>query len=132
LLTIDRATAVVINNGTGLPLPADPRNAVAVAGTFNPLTSSFVADGGRLVLGTPVTVPSAGGNLNVAGTGAFAGAVDMGGNQINHLANGTVATDAATVGQVASSIPTVDYGRFSLGIGVGSFKGKTAASLGAS
>ncbi len=183
LLTIDRATAVIIDNGTGLPLPADPRNAVDVAGTFNPLASSFVADGGTLDLGTPVTVPSAGGNLSVAGTGAFAGAVDMGGNQINHLANGTAATDAATVGQVASSvsaeavvraaadttlqnninseaasrllgdtalhkrvdiaekgvamamamaaIPTVDYGRFSLGIGVGSFKGETAASLGA-
>jgi len=35
--TSDVATAVIIDNITGLPVPADPRNAVGVLGTYDPI-----------------------------------------------------------------------------------------------
>ena len=102
--TIDFATRVIIDNATGLPIPADARNATGVAGTYNSASSSFAADGGTFVAGTPDTVFAPGGNLNVAGATTLGGAVDMTGNQINNLAAGTLATDAANVGQVTAAV----------------------------
>ena len=224
--TSDVATAVIIDNVTGLPIPADPRNAVGVLGTYDPLAGVYVADGGTTVVGGPVTVSTGGGNLLVSGNGSFGASVTMNGNQINNLADGAAPTDAATVGQMAaadtvlqgnidteaatraaadtvlqgninaeattraaadvvlqdnitaeaatrsaadttlqsninseaasrilgdhrldqridtadkgiamamsmSAIPTVDYGQWALGVGVGHFKGETAAAVGA-
>ena len=189
-LTNDVATATIIDNVTGLHLGADPRNLVGVLGTYNPLTGVYVANGGTTVVGTPATLSTGGGNLLVSGIGSFGAAVTMNGNQINDLADGVLATDAATVGQMStadetlqsnitaeastrsaadltlqsninneaasrifadhqinrrldtadkgvamamamSAVPTVDYGQWSLGVGVGHFKGETAASVGA-
>jgi hypothetical protein len=188
--TSDVATAVIIDNITGLPVPADPRNAVGVLGTYNPIAGAYVADGGTTVVGSPVTVATAGGNLAVSGTGSFGADVAMNGNWITGLADGILPDDAATVGQVAavdgvlqgaitaeavtraaadttlqsninseaasrilgdnrldrrvdlaekgvamamamSAVPTVDYGNWSLGVGVGHFSGETAAAVGA-
>ncbi len=188
--TNDVATATIIDNVSGLHLGADPRNLVGVLGTYNPLTGTYVADGGSTVVGAPATLSTGGGNLLVSGIGSFGGPVNMNGNQINDLADGELATDAATVGQMAvadatlqshlttetnaraaadltlqsnidneaasrvfadhqlnkrvdtadkgvamamamSAIPTVDYGKWSLGVGVGHFKSETAASVGA-
>ena len=102
--TIDFATRVIIDNVTGLPIPADPRNATGVAGTYNSTTSSFVADGGTFVAGVPDTIFAPGGNLNVAGATTLGGTVNMTGNQINNLASGTLASDAANVGQVSAAV----------------------------
>ena len=101
--TSDVATAVIIDNGTGLPLPADPRNAVGVLGTYDPVAGSFVADGGTTVVGAPVTVSTGGGNLAMTGAGSFGANVTMNGNRITDLADGVAATDAATVGQMAAA-----------------------------
>ncbi len=101
--TSDVATAVIIDNVTGLPLPADPRNAVGVLGTYDPLAGVYVADGGTTVVGSPVTVSTGGGNLQVSGNGSFGASVTMNGNQINNLADGVAPTDAATVGQMAAA-----------------------------
>jgi hypothetical protein len=189
-LTNDVATATIIDNVTGLHLGADPRNLVGVLGTYNPVTGVYVVNGGTTVVGAPATLSTGGGNLLVSGVGSFGGAVNMNGNQINDLADGTLATDAATVGQMAtadatlqsnitaeaatratadttlqsninseaasrilgdhrldrrvdlaqkgvamamamSAVPTVDYGNWSLGVGVGHFKGETSAAVGA-
>jgi len=102
--TIDFATRVIIDNATGLPVVADPRNATAVAGTYNSATNSFAADGGTVVSGVPDVVFAPGGNLSVAGATTLGGAVDMTGNQINNLAAGVAATDAANVGQVTAAV----------------------------
>ena len=101
--TSDVATAVIIDNVTGLPIPADPRNAVGVLGTYDPLAGVYVADGGTTVVGGPVTVSTGGGNLLVSGNGSFGASVTMNGNQINNLADGAAPTDAATVGQMAAA-----------------------------
>jgi hypothetical protein len=101
--TSDVATAVIIDNVTGLPLPADPRNAVGVLGTYDPRAGVYVADGGTTVVGSPVTVSTGGGNLQVSGNGSFGASVTMNGNQINNLADGVAPTDAATVGQMAAA-----------------------------
>ncbi|MFM7066175.1 MAG: YadA-like family protein [Gammaproteobacteria bacterium] len=105
--TSDVATAVIIDNVTGLPLPADPRNAVGVLGTYDPLAGSFVADGGTTVVGAPVTVSTGGGNLAMSGAGSFGANVTMNGNRVTALADGVIATDAATVGQVVAADTTL-------------------------
>jgi hypothetical protein len=101
--TSDVATAVIIDNITGLPVPLDPRNAVGVLGTYDPIAGAYVADGGTTIVGGPVTVSTGGGNLAVSGTGSFGADVAMNGNWITGLADGILPDDAATVGQVAAA-----------------------------
>ena len=102
--TIDYATRVIIDNTTGLVVDLDPRNAFRVAGTYNSTDRTFVDNGGTLVPGIPDIIYAPGGNLNVAGATTLGGAVDMTGNQINNLADGVLATDAANVGQVTAAV----------------------------
>ncbi len=101
--TSDIATAVIIDNITGLPIPADPRNAVGVLGTYDTIAGAYVADGGTTVVGGPVAVSTGGGNLTVSGNGSFGADVNMNGNWITGLADGILPDDAATVGQMTAA-----------------------------